>query len=128
MDTYHWDVLVTHHWEVVGCFILDVVETYWWDVVVTPFKTSSRRSNKTWWRRTTETSWRRSTETSLGVSFGMYLRRHWDIQSDIARTSPRRLISGWELSVRASMMERSCKNNKMKCNVFVQVVTLNTEP
>ena len=50
------------------------------------------------WRRTIETSSRRSIETSLGVSFETYLRRHWDVQRDVAATSPRRLNAGWDIS------------------------------
>ena len=74
---------------------LAVEETYWWDVVVTSSWELSRRSNKVSWRRTTETSWRRSTVTSLGVSSETYLRRHWDVQRDVAATSPRRLNAEW---------------------------------
>ena len=51
------------------------------------FETWSRHTNKRSWKRTTETSWRRSTETSLGVSFETYLRRCWDVQSDVVTTS-----------------------------------------
>ena len=40
-------------------------------------------------------TWQRSIETSLGVSFETYLRRHWDVQRDVAATSPRRLNAGW---------------------------------
>ena len=32
---------------------------------------------------------------SLGVSFETYLRRRWDVQRDVAATSPRRLNAGW---------------------------------
>ena len=32
------------------------------------------------------------------------------------------------LSVRANMMERPYKNNKMKCNLIVQALILNIEP
>ena len=32
---------------------------------------------------------------SLGVSFGTYLRRRWDAQRDVFKTSPQRL-DGWE--------------------------------
>ena len=39
----------------------------------------------------------------------------------------KRTIKNNEISVRATMMERSNKNNKMKCNLFVQVVILNIE-
>ena len=54
-----------------------------------PLETSSRRSNKM--------SRRRTTETSLGVSFETYLRRRWDVQRDVAATSPRRLNAGWDV-------------------------------
>ena len=46
-------------------------------------------------RDTTETSWQRSIETSLGVSFGTYLRRRWDVQRDVVTTPPQRLTAGW---------------------------------
>ena len=60
-----------------------------------PFKTSPQRSNKMSRRRTTETSWRCSNEKLLGVSFGTYLRRHWNVQRDVVTMSPRRLFAGW---------------------------------
>ena len=97
--TYHWHVLITYHWNVVGCFIWDLFETLWRRTngtsLLRPLETSSRRSNKASWRRVTETSWPRSIETLLGVSFETYLRRHWDVQRDIATTSPRLLVAGW---------------------------------
>ena len=31
----------------------------------------------------------------MGVSFETYLRRHWDVQRDVAATSPRGLNAGW---------------------------------
>ena len=31
----------------------------------------------------------------MGVSFETYLRRRWDVQRDVAATSPRRLNAGW---------------------------------
>ena len=40
-------------------------------------------------------SWRRSIETSLGVSCETYLRRHWDVQGDVAAMSLRRLNAAW---------------------------------
>ena len=98
-DTYHWDVLVKYHWDVVGCFIWDLFETSWRRTDGTSslrrYETSSQHTNKTSWRRTTETSWQRSTETSLGVSFETYTRCHWDVQRDVATTSPWRLVTGW---------------------------------
>ena len=39
----------------------------------------------------------------------------------------KRTIKNNEISVRATMIERSNKNNEMKCNLFVQVVILNIE-
>ena len=103
MDTYHWDVLVTYHWDVVGCFIWDLFETSWRRndraLLLRPFEMSLWRSNKTPWKCTTETSWRRSIETSLSVSFETYLRRRWDVQRDVAATSPQRLNAGWAASL-----------------------------
>ena len=32
----------------------------------------------------------------MSVSSETYLRRHWDIQRDVVRTSPRRLVAGWD--------------------------------
>ena len=49
--------------------VWDVMEKYHWDVVATFI------------------------ETSLGVLFETYLRRHWNLQSDVATTSPRRLVA-----------------------------------
>ena len=99
MDMYHWHVLVTYHWDVIGCFIWDLFETPWRRTAGTssllPLEMLSRYTNKTSWRRTTKTSWRRSIATSLGVSFEMYLRHHWDIKRDIVTTSPRLLVAGW---------------------------------
>ena len=99
VDTYDWDVLVTYHWNVVGCFIWDLFDTSWRRTngtsLLRPFETSLRRSNKLLWRPTTETFWRRSIEPSLGVSFGTYLRRRWDVQRDVVTTSPGRLNAGW---------------------------------
>ena len=98
MDTYHWDVLVAYQWDVVGCFIWDLFETSWKRTDgLRPFGRSLRRSSKTLWGRTTKTSWRRSIETSLVVSFGTYLRCHWDVQRDVAATSSRRLNARWEV-------------------------------
>ena len=31
----------------------------------------------------------------MGVSFETYLRRHWDVQRDVAATSPQRLNARW---------------------------------
>ena len=93
MDTYHWDV--------VGCFIWDLFETSRKRTngtsLLRPFETSLRLCNKTSWRRTTETSSWRCIETLLGVSFGTYLRRHWDVQRDVVVTPPGRLNAGWEI-------------------------------
>ena len=75
MDTYYWDDLVTYHWDVNGCLIWDLFETLG--------------------RRTDETSLLRHFETSMGVSFGTYLRRRWDVQRDVVTTSPQRLNAGW---------------------------------
>ena len=66
-----------------------------WDVVGRTDGTSSLSFLETLWRSTTDTSWPRSTETSLGISFEMYLRRLWDVQRDLATTSPQRLVARW---------------------------------
>ena len=82
-------------------FHLGLFETSWRRTdgtsLLHPFETSLRRSNKMLLRRTTETFWRRSIATSLGVSFGTYLRRRWDVQRDVVTMSPRRLNAGWVL-------------------------------
>ena len=84
---------------IIGCFIWDLFETSWRCTDGTsslrPHDTSSRHTNKKSWRCTTETSWQRSTETSLDASFETYLRRHWDVQRDVVKTLPRRLVAGW---------------------------------
>ena len=115
VDTYHWDVLVRTTETSLG---VDLFETSWKRTdgtsLLRPFETSLRRSNKTSWRRTTETSWRRSIETSLGVSFGTYLRRHWDVQRDVVTRSPRRVNAEWDASIPNStstymlIMRRKC--------------------
>ena len=83
------------------CFMRDLFETSWrcayGTSLLRPFETSLRRSNKTSGRCTTDTSWWRSIETSLVVSFGTYLRRHWDVQRDVITTSPRSLNAGWAI-------------------------------
>ena len=48
---------------------------------------------------TIETSWQRSNEMLLGVSFGTYLRRHWDVPRKVVAMSPRRLIAEWEINL-----------------------------
>ena len=104
VDTYHWDVVVTYHWDIVGHFIWGLFESSWRRTDGTSslrsLESSSQHTNKTSWRRTTQTSWRRSTETSLGVSFETYLRRRWDVQRDAVTSSPRRLIVGWDITLR----------------------------
>ena len=100
METYHWGALVMYNWDVIGCFIWDLFKATWKRVdgtsLLRPFETSLRCSKKTWGRRTTETSWWRSIEASFGVSFGTYLQRHWDIQTEVVTTSPQRLNAGWD--------------------------------
>ena len=60
------------------------------------------------------------------------------ISISVKRASSRRIMllskfPVWQeanglLSVRANMMERPYKNNKMKCNLIVQALILNIEP
>ena len=51
--------------------ICNLVETYHWDVLATFI------------------------EMSLGVSFGTYLQRRWDVQRDVLTMSSQRLVAGW---------------------------------
>ena len=105
MDTYHWDILVTNQWDVVGSLIWVLFKTSWTRtdeaLLLSPLETSYKRrrhSNKMPWRRSNETSWRRSIETLLGVSFEMYLRRRWDVETDVVMTSPQRFVAGRDYS------------------------------
>ena len=66
-----------------GFFIWDLLET----LQLGTFETSVQRSCVTLWRRITE--------TLLDVSFETYLRRCWDGQKDVAKTSKRRPHAGW---------------------------------
>ena len=92
------DVVDTYHWDVVACFTWDLFETSWrctdGTSLLCPLKTSSQDPSKTLWRRTTDTTCWRFTEASVGVSFEAYLRRRWDVQRDVAKTSPRRHVAG----------------------------------
>ena len=40
---------------------------------------------------------------SLGVSFETYLRRHCNVQKDVAATSPRRFNAGWEFCKKSEL-------------------------
>ena len=76
------------------------------------------------WRRTTETPWRRSTQTSLDVSFETYLRRHWNVQREVASTSLRRLVAGWvmvEKDIRGGVCHsifQYAKTNKRHMKIY----------
>ena len=70
---------------------------------------TSGRFNKTSWRCTTETTSRRSTETPLCASFEIYLLRRWDVQIEVATTSPRRLVASWVESVLTAVSENCQK-------------------
>ena len=67
-----WDVLGTYPSDVVTTFLYDIVETYQWDVLATYH-------------------W-----DVVGCFIWESLRRHWDVSRDVAATSPRRLLAGWE--------------------------------
>ena len=45
----------------------------------------------------------------MGVTFETYLRRHWNVQRDVAATSPRRLNAGWEESVKLEKVRKIIK-------------------
>ena len=96
------------------------------------FEASLWRSNKTSLRRTTETSWRRSIETSLGVSFETYLRRRWDLQRDVAATSPRRLSARWVIvlqilnrQAKIFYAQSPLKEKKIKNTIFHRIIQSN---
>ena len=75
VETYWWDIVITSQWDVITTYQQDVVKTYHWDVLAA-------------------FHW-----DVVGVSFETYLRRYWDVQRDVATTSPRRLVAGWVISI-----------------------------
>ena len=87
------DVPLRFRWVLHLKLVWYVVETNWWEVVITSHETSSRHTNKSLWRLPL---WRIG--DVLGVSFGTYLQRRWDVQRDVVTTSPQRLVAGWVIT------------------------------